>query len=117
MNVISGIPMHIEQKERLARTNDMSDEACARRLLAARRVTGIEVQKDFAAMCGVSGTSYNNMEKARQSPTLKVVQYLYRAHRIDFNFILNGDFSQLPPAVQNALFEQLSALEMLLDQK
>jgi len=85
----------------------MSIEASAIRLMAARLITPYKKQKDFADACGISITSYNNMEKGVQFPTRPVMSYLFRAHRIDFNFLMNGNFSQLPQDVQDALFPML----------
>lgn len=98
--------MDIEEKERLARLNDMGLEALAIRLRAARLTTGLS-QKDLAEKAGVSNTVLNNAEQGVTAPNTLVMRYLYRAHRIDFNFLLNGNFSQLPADVQDRLFVQL----------
>jgi transcriptional regulator with XRE-family HTH domain len=102
--------MNIDQKESLAMRGDMGTEATRKRLIAARMVSGMRLQKEFAAACGVSQTTYNNMEKGLSFPSRDVMKYLYRAHRVDFNFIINGDFSQLPADVQDELFLKLSEL-------
>lgn len=99
--------MDIDQKHTLAWTGDVGLKANAIRLLAARKAAGFTRQKDFAAACGVSVTSFNNMEKAVQFPNRKVLEYLFKAHRIDFNFTMAGHFAQLPGDVQDALFPQL----------
>jgi len=44
------------------------------------------------------------------------MRYFYRAHRIDFNFLLHGDFAQLPADVQARLFAALEALSNAPDQ-
>ncbi|TMV84502.1 helix-turn-helix transcriptional regulator [Thioclava sp. BHET1] len=95
--------MVLAEKERLARIADTSQEATAIRLRAARIVTGMS-QKDFAAAAGTGKTNLNNVELGRQYPNISVMRYLYRAHRIDFNFILHGDFAQLPSDLQANLF-------------
>lgn len=97
-----------DEKEALAQINIMSKEACAIRLSAARRTTGL-IQTEFATAAGTQPQALNNMEKARQFPNRDVMAYLYRAHRIDFNFLMNGDFSQLPMDVQDRLFAELSS--------
>jgi transcriptional regulator with XRE-family HTH domain len=101
--------MDTEQKEALARINDMSLEATSLRLRAARLAAGFEVQKQFAKAVGIGESALNNAETGQNGPNLKVMGYLFRNHRIDFNFILNGNYSQLPGDVQAVLFEKLAA--------
>ncbi len=48
---------------------------------------------------------------------MNVVRFLYRQHRIDYNFILNGDFAQLPGDVQDRLFPFLVDATNAWDQK
>ena len=102
-----GAGVDIETKESLAHRGDMGIKACAIRLTAARYTAGFQKQKEFAAACGVTVTSYNSQETGAQFPNRKVMAYLFKAHRIDFNFLMNGDFAQLPGDVQEALFENL----------
>lgn len=109
--------MDIDTKERLAHVNDMGIEASAIRLHASRLTTPHVQQKDFADACGISKTSYNNMEKGLQFPNRAVMLYLFRAHRIDFNFLMNGSFSQLPQDVQDGLFPKLEDANNEWDQK
>lgn len=94
------------RKERLAHLQDMGIAACAIRLRAARGVTGLS-QQEFAKECGVTKQVLNNAEAGLTYPNRAVMKHLYRAYRIDFNFIINGDFVQLPGDVQDRLFEQL----------
>ena len=108
--------MDIEQKERLARLNDMGLEATAIRLRAARMAAGMS-QKNLALACDMSNTVLNNAEMGLTAPNHKVMKYLYRAHRIDFNFLLNGDFAQLPGDVQSAIFASLEVATSEWDQK
>jgi len=37
------------------------------------------------------------------------VRFLHRNHRIDFNFVFNGDFVQLPGDIQTALEAALAS--------
>lgn len=99
--------MDLREKEKLTHWGDMSEIACAIRLLAARKSTKMS-QIDFAKACGVSKTAYNNAERALAFPNRKVMIFLFREHRIDFNFLMHGDFSQLPLDVQDRLFEKLA---------
>jgi hypothetical protein len=38
------------------------------------------------------------------------MRYFFRSHRIDFNFLIHGEFAQLPADVQDRLFSALEAL-------
>lgn len=99
--------MDIEQKERLARLGDISPEAVHTRLLAARNSIDMK-QQDVAAAVGLKKTTFNSQE-VRGAPSATTMRYYHRQHRIDFNFILHGDFAQLPQDVQERLFAQLLA--------
>ncbi|WP_435988553.1 helix-turn-helix domain-containing protein [Sulfitobacter sp. SH24] len=100
--------MNLLDKERLARRHDDSPEACAARLRAARLLTGLN-QKDAAREAGAGQTAWNNAENARNYPQLNMMRWLYRAHRVDFNFILAGEFAQLPTDVRDAIFDILES--------
>jgi transcriptional regulator with XRE-family HTH domain len=108
--------MDIDEKESLARTGSFDVAACAIRLIASRTVAGLE-QQELASACGVTKSAINNAEAGLSYPSRDVMRYLYKAHRIDYNFILNGDFAQLPGDVQAALFPALSAAAMKWAQK
>ena len=99
--------MNIEEKERLARTKDISPEAIRARLVAARKSVGMQ-QIEVAKATNTKVTTFNSQE-IRGAPSLSVMRYYYRNHRIDFNFLLHGDFVQLPLDVQEALFAQLAS--------
>ncbi|MBL3571350.1 hypothetical protein BV509_20455 [Rhodovulum sulfidophilum] len=98
----------VESREQLTLLGNTSPEAISLRLRAAREAAGYAQQKDFAAEAGLSATTYNSQEK-RGAPSIPVMKILYRRHRIDFNFVLHGDFAQLPGDVQERLFEALAA--------
>ncbi len=106
--------MNIVEKERLARLGDMSKEACSLRLLVARDTTGSS-QMEISQQAGIANNALNNMEKGRQFPNREIMKFFYRAHRIDFNFLMHGDFAQLPQDVQEALFERLAARSNEMD--
>lgn len=99
--------MDIYEKERLARRLDDSLPACASRLSAALSVTGI-TQKQVASLSGVTEQVISNAKKGLNYPSLNILRWLYRQHRIDFNFMIAGEFSQLPFDVQEKLFEALA---------
>lgn len=98
--------MNIEHKEQLTRFQDTSGRAISVRLVAARHAAGFPQQKAFAEALGLKQTTYNTQE-IKGSPSFEVMRYLARNHRIDFNFIIHGDFVQLPSDVQTALFAAL----------
>lgn len=108
--------MQVLQRERLARTGDMSLEACALRLRAARHYTGLP-QIEVCRQSGVKKTTYNNMEQALSFPSRDVMRWFYRTFRLDFNFLMNGDFAQLPADMHERLFAALQAAESEWDQK
>jgi DNA-binding XRE family transcriptional regulator len=100
------VTMNIDEKEKLARTGDVSPDAIRDRLLAARKSIKMQ-QKDVAGEVGLKVTTFNSQE-TRGAPSIKTMRYYHRQHRIDFNFILHGDFAQLPLDVQDRLFSALS---------
>ncbi|MBS8228173.1 hypothetical protein [Vannielia litorea] len=100
--------MDIESRERLFRLNDASPEAVSARLIAARTAAGFARQKDFAKALEINHKTYHSQE-TKGAPAPSTVRYLHRNHRIDFNFVYNGDFLQLPGDVQQALEEALAA--------
>jgi len=102
--------------ERLTRLGDMSKDACSIRLLAARLTTGLS-QLEASESAGIANNALNNMEKGRQFPNREIMRYYHRAHRIDFNFILHGDFAQLPQDTQAALVEKLAAFDRILKER
>ena len=83
---------------------------------AARKVAGLS-QKEIAVVAGVKNTVISNAEAGETLATRPAMSYYYRAHRIDFNFLMNGDFAQLPGDVQEALFPALEAATSEWDQK
>lgn len=97
--------MEIDEKERLVRLNDHSDEATAIRLKAARSLV-TDSQKEFAKLVGITYTTYNSQE-VRGRPSREVFDYLYRNARVGPNFILFGEFLPLPGDVQLALLNAL----------
>jgi len=109
-------PMDIETKTQLAMTGDDSQKAQAIRLRAGRLFTGLD-QKGLAAASNVSSTALNNMEMGRSYPSLQVMRYLYRGYRVDFNFLMNGDFAQLAGDVQAAIFPHLLSAKNEWDQR
>lgn len=109
--------MDIETKARLARLNDMGHEATAIRLRAAFIASGLRQHKDLAKAAGISKTVLSNAMAGSTYPNRDLMKYLFRAHRIDFQFIMNGDFAQLPGDVQDRLFPALEVAASEWDQR
>jgi len=109
--------MDLDEKTKLARVNDMGLAATAVRLRAAFIATGLKQQLDLAKAAGISKTVLSNAMAGSTYPNREVMKYLYRAHRIDFNFVLNGDFAQLPGDVQQKLFPALEVAANEWDRK
>lgn len=108
--------MDFETKKRLARTGDAEKAAAAIRLRAAR--TAIQYsQEQLGHAGGVKKAAISNAENGSVFPNRSVLLFLNREHRIDFNFMMNGDFVQLPGDVQDQLFAALASLESATDQK
>lgn len=108
--------METDDKERLAMTGDMGAEACSVRLMAARMAIDLP-QRGAASAAGVKQTTYNNMERGLAFPSRQVMKFYYRQHRIDFNFLMHGDFAQLPADVQLRLFPALASARSEWDRK
>lgn len=109
--------MDIQEKSRLAHENETGLEACAIRLRAAFRVSGLAKHADLAKAAGVSKTVLSNAMNGLTYPNREVMSYLYRGHRIDFNFMMIGLFAQLPGDVQTLLFPALEDAAREWDQK
>ena len=109
-------PMSLEEKEKLAHTGDVGQAASAIRLIAARMFANM-TQAQFADASGVRRQALSNMELGLSYPNRQVMKYLYRAHRLDFNFLMHGDFAQLPQDVQDRLFATLAAANSAWDQR
>ncbi|WP_206612984.1 helix-turn-helix domain-containing protein [Paenirhodobacter populi] len=108
--------MDSDEKHRLAKFGEVGLEACAIRLRASRKVTGLQ-QKEMAAAAHVSKSVLNNAEMGLTYPNREIMQYLYREHRIDFNFMMAGLYAQLPGDVQERLFPALEVASNEWDQK
>lgn len=101
-------PMKIEDSEQLARRNDTSDEAVSLRMQAARHAAGYASGKALAEALNISYKTYHSQE-SKGRPSRETMIFLYKNHRIDFNFILNGDVFHLPGDVRVALERALAS--------
>ena len=110
--------MNVEEKERLARWRDISKEACGRRLKAAKLAVGLTSTSLAEAMGeGMTVQKISNAERGDNYPSIPLLRYLLRSHRVDYNFIFHGEFAQLPADLQDQLFAQLAALDDTTGQK
>lgn len=108
--------MDFDLKERLAMTGDASELASGRRIRAARLFTSLS-QEELANHAGTKKQAISNIENGRAYPKRPVMIYFFREHRIDFNFLVFGQFSQLPLDVQERLFDVLQAESTERDRK
>ena len=99
--------MPAARREQVFRLDDFTDQAISARLKAARLVAGYAKQTDFAAALGIPYKTYHAQEK-KGHPAVSTVRFLHKNHRIDFNFVYNGEFAQLPVDVRDALEAALS---------
>ncbi|EBA05985.1 helix-turn-helix transcriptional regulator [Sagittula stellata] len=107
--------MDFDQLEHVFMRGDTSPTAIRRRLIAARLAVGMQ-QQEVAKAVGISKQTYHYQEQ-RGAPSVKTGRYYYRAHGIDFNYLLNGDFQQLPGGISERLCEELSKLSSDADHK
>lgn len=94
--------------EQIFMRGDNSNHAIRLRLIAARQAVGMQ-QKDVAAAIGVAKQTYHSQEQ-RGAPSIATGRYFYRAHDIDFNYLLNGDFRQLNGDLIDRISTELLAL-------
>lgn len=95
-----------DELEKLFCFADDTNEAVSKRLIAARKATGLQ-QQEIAAAVGIPKQTYNSQEK-RGAPSIRVGRYFYRAHRMDFNYLFYGDFLHLDEEVRERLVHALS---------
>jgi transcriptional regulator with XRE-family HTH domain len=100
--------MEADRRDRLAHTGDTGLEAVAIRLRAARDLAGAQ-QAEIATEIGTKKGTISNAENGLNYPSVALMRYYYRMHRLDFNFLMNGDWAQLPASMQERLFAALEA--------
>lgn len=84
----------------------MSPQAIHQRLVAVRKAIGLSA-KELAEGADLKYTTFKSQEAAG-SPSLRTLDFFWRAFDIDPNFILGGDFSKIHP-------DTLSAIVALMD--
>ncbi|RYH04107.1 hypothetical protein EU805_01675 [Salipiger sp. IMCC34102] len=93
------------EHERRCRTTEITPKAIHIRLVAARRSTGATARQ-LASSAGIPYTTFKTQETAG-SPSLKMLDFYWRAYQIDPNFIMGGDTARLLPDTISALLEHL----------
>jgi len=110
--------MEYDEKQRLARTGDISNEAASFRLRAARESLEPRLsQKAMAEKIGVRQTTYASYETGDAYPTPMVIRHFRREYEFNFDFIMYGDWRRLPGDRQDAVFDAMLALEAKADHK
>lgn len=110
--------MNIDEKEALAMVRDMGPKAAAIRIHAARLAVGMgqdQLAQDVGE--GMTKQKVNNAEKGANYPPPTLMRYFYRQHRIDFTFLMHGDFAHLHADVQERLLSALSIAHSEWDQR
>lgn len=81
------------EKERRCRTTEVTPQAIHLRLVASRKATGLSA-KELAQSSGIKYTTFKSQETSG-SPSLKLIDFYWKAFQVDANFILGGDFSRI----------------------
>jgi hypothetical protein len=93
------------EKERLCQTLTVTPEAIHIRLEAVRQATDFNA-KELALSAGIKYTTFKSQEWAGK-PSLKLLEFYWRAFQIDPNFILGGDFSRVRPDTLKEILKHL----------
>ena len=104
--MIAGMTVE-DEEDALARFGDNGKAASTIRLRAAFKLTGFEHQKDLGEAAGEKKSTFNQMWVGNSYPNRNVMTYLYRRHRIDFDFMMIGDLSRLPHDVRGRIIPAL----------
>lgn len=94
----------------------MDQTAASVRIRAARAVSGLN-QEQMATALKITKSTVSGIENGASFPSRDMMAYLYREHRIDFNFLISGLFSQLPQDVQEQLFPALNVAWKAVERK
>ena len=104
--------MNFDEKQRLARTGDISNEAASFRLRASREALESRIsQKAMAEVLGVPQTTYASYETGDAYPPPAVIRHFRREHDFSFDFIMYGDWRRLPGDLQERVFDAMLSLE------
>jgi transcriptional regulator with XRE-family HTH domain len=104
--------MDYDEKQRLARTGDVSNAAASFRLRAARETLEPRIsQKAMAERLGVPQTTYASWETGDAYPPPTAIRHFRREYEFSFDFIMYGDWRRLPGDVRERVFDAMLALE------
>lgn len=93
------------EQERRCRTTQITPEAIHLRLVAVRKSTGYTA-RELSDSAGIKYTTFKSQEGAG-SPSLKMLDFFWRAFQVDPNFILGGDFSRILPDTLSEILKHL----------
>jgi len=93
------------EKQRRCRETVITPQAIHLRLVAARKSTGLNARQ-LASSAGITYSTFKTQEAAG-SPSLKMLDFYWKAFQIDPNFIMGGDGARLPPDTFEAILEHL----------
>ncbi|KAA9010353.1 hypothetical protein [Histidinibacterium aquaticum] len=92
-------------KQRRARSGSLTPDAIHRRLVAVRLATGFKAT-DLAESASIKYTTFKSQEGSG-SPSLRMLDFYWKAFQVDPNFILGGDFSRILPDTLEAILSHL----------
>lgn len=98
--------MNTTDKTAVAFTGRSDEVAVAIRMKAARLVANLS-QKELANAVDRQISNVSNVERAKNLPGWGIMLYFHHAHRIDVNFLMTGNYAQLPGDVQSEIFPHL----------
>lgn len=93
------------EKQRRCRETVITPQAIHLRLVAARKSTGYNARQ-LASSAGITYSTFKTQETAG-SPSLKMLDFYWKAFQIDPNFIMGGDGARLLPGTFEAVLEHL----------
>jgi len=93
------------EKQRRTRATEVTPQAIHLRLVAARKATRLNARQ-LAASANISYTTFKSQEAAG-SPSLKMLDFYWKAFQIDPNFIMGGDSARLLPDTLEDLLRHL----------
>lgn len=101
--------MDTMEKQHFALKGRTDIAAAAIRVTAARRYAGL-TQPELSGALNRGVSAISNTERARSFPPWDLMVYFLKEHRIDINFIVAGEYAQLPADVQEHLFDELKSV-------
>ena len=95
---------YLERQRRL-REKIVTQEAIHTRMVAARLATG-KSAKQLAENAGITYSTFKTQEYAG-SPSLRTLDFYWKAYQIDPNYIMGGDAARIPADVLEELLKHL----------